>query len=66
MANRQTYVALIWCRVVTVFFVASSVAAQPRDDFLLAPGKAGRIGIGLRVDDLYWLIRRGNARLVDV
>ena len=66
MANRQTYVALICCRVVTVLFVASGVAAQPPDDFLLAPGRAGRIEIGLPVNDLYQLIGRSNARLVDL
>lgn len=35
-------------------------------EFLLAAGKAGRIEIGLPVDDLYRIVGRENTRLVDL
>ena len=43
----------------------SAQTAPPSEEFLLAPGRAGRVEIGMPVDELYDLVGRDNTRLVD-
>ena len=45
------------------------LAAQPApqsEEFLLTPGKAWRVDVGVPVDELYDLVGRDNTRLVDL
>ena len=39
---------------------------QPSPEFQLAPGKAGRLEVGLPVDEVYRIVGRERARLIDL
>ena len=54
------------CVAAVVVFGRTGAWAQPESRFLLTPGQAGAIEVGLAVDDLYGIVGRENARLVDL
>ena len=39
---------------------------QPSPEFLLAPGRAGRLEVGMSADDVYRLVGRERTRLIDL
>ena len=54
------------CVAAVAVFARIGAWAQPDGRFLLTPGKAGVIEVGLAVDDLYGIVGRENTRLVDL
>ncbi len=46
-------------------FLAWTTMQLPSDDFLLAKGRAGRMEVGMTIDDLFEHVGRENTRLVD-
>ncbi len=64
-ARRSTQAAKWVLAVFSAFLVFSSSSVPADDDFLLAPGKAGPVEIGMDVDALYMRIGRDRTKLVD-
>ena len=52
--------------VVLVAVMLAAIATAQSDSFLLSPGRAGQIEVGMPVDDLYRIVGRDQVRLVDL
>jgi hypothetical protein len=62
----RTWVAVFGTIVSLAQARSSRPPRQLADDFVLAPGRAGRIELGTSVDEMYQFFGRDNLRLVDL
>jgi hypothetical protein len=58
--------ALVLSLTLSVLAFHVQAKQSSADDFLLAPGRAGRVELGTPVDEMYTLFGRDNVRLVDL
>ncbi len=65
-ALARTWLGVLSVLVIVQAGAAASLAQAPATDFLLEPGRAGRIELGTSVDEIYQRFGRETVRLVDL